>query len=72
MTKPQLNKKAFKYAIWSSMSRVLSVALGASAGAFLHQWIGSDVSNWGMIALMSLVSYALMFFAEYKKENNEG
>ena len=40
------NKKALRYAIWSSMSRVLSVALGAGAGLS-----GGNITSGGTISL---------------------
>lgn len=65
------NKKAFRYAIWSSLSRVMSVMLGAGAGAFLHQVLGGSVLSWSAIFLMGAFSYVTMFYAEYKKELDE-
>ena len=65
------NKKALRYAIWSSMSRVLSVALGAGAGAFIHQMVGDNGLSFGLAAILGAASYSLMFYAEYKKELDE-
>jgi hypothetical protein len=71
MIKPKFNKKAFKYAIWSSMSRVISVALGAGAGVFMHQMVGDNGLSWGLAFFMAVFSYGLMFYAEYKKDLDE-
>jgi hypothetical protein len=65
------NKKAFKYAIWSSLSRVISVALGAGAGVFMHQMVGDNGLSWGVAFALAFTSYGFMFYAEYKKELDE-
>lgn len=67
----KLSKKALKYAIWSSLSRVISVALGAGAGVFMHQMVGDNGLSWGLAGLMAVISYLFMFYAEYKKELDE-
>ena len=66
-----LNRKALKYAIWSSLSRVISVALGAGAGVFMHQMVGDNGLSWAAAFILAIMSYGLMFYAEYKKELDE-
>lgn len=69
MKKP--NRKALRYAIWSSLSRVISVGLGAGAGVFMHQMVGDNGLSWGLAVLLAVLSYGFMFYAEYKKELDE-
>ena len=67
MKKLQLNKKAARHAIWSSLSRVISAALGAGAGVFAHQAIGDSALSWSLAGLMFAASVLFMFYAEYNK-----
>ena len=67
----KLNKKALRYAIWSSMSRVISAALGAGAGIMVHQLLGDNALSWSVAFIFALISVVFMFIAEYKKELDE-
>lgn len=71
MKKPKLNKKALRKSLLSSFSRLIGVGLGAGAGSLIHQLIGGGVSGWGLACSMAIVSFALMWFAEYEREIDE-
>lgn len=64
----KLNKKALRRSIWSSLSRLIGVGLGAGAGSLIHQLIGGGISGWGLAFGMAIASFALMLFAEYERE----
>jgi uncharacterized membrane protein YgaE (UPF0421/DUF939 family) len=67
----RLDKKAFRRSIWSSISRLIGVALGAGAGSLIHQLIGGGFSGWGVALAMAAASFVLMAFAEYEREKDE-
>jgi uncharacterized membrane protein YccC len=64
----KVDKKALKRAFWSSLARLIGVGLGAGAGSLLHQLIGGGFSGWGLAAVMAILSFGLMCFAEYERE----
>ena len=66
--KHQFNKRAFRRAAWSSLSRLIGVGLGAGAGSLIYQLIGGGFKGWGVALTMVFVSFALILFAEYEKE----
>lgn len=64
----QLNKRAFRRAMWSSFARFTSVGVGAGAGSLIYTLIGGGIKGWGIATLMVVASFCLMVFAEYEKE----
>lgn len=64
----KLNKKALRRSVWSSLSRLIGVGLGAGAGSLIHQLIGGGFSGWGLAGAMAIASFALMLVAEYERE----
>lgn len=64
------DKKALKRSFWGSLSRVIGVALGASAGGLLHQIVGDGLGAVGTAVCMALASFALIWFSEYEREVN--
>lgn len=66
--KHKLNKRAFRRAVWASISRLIGVGLGAGAGSLVYHLVGGGFSGWGVAATLAIVSFGLMMFAEYEKE----
>jgi hypothetical protein len=64
----RFNRRAFKRAIWGSLSRLIGVGLGAGAGSLIYKLIGGGFNGWGMALLMAIASFGLMTFAEYERE----
>lgn len=64
----KLDPKALKRSFWGSLARLLSVGLGAGAGSLLHQLIGGGFNGWGLASVMAVLSFMLMWFAEYERE----
>ena len=65
---PSLNRNAARKAIYSSVSRILSVIIGAGAGSYLKELVGEGTLGWSMVITMSAVSIVLMIVSEYEKE----
>lgn len=65
--KKKIDKKAFRKSLWSSISRLIGVVLGAGAGSLLHQTIGGGF-GWGLAGAMAATSFACMVYAEYERE----
>lgn len=63
-----LDKKALRRSIWSSLSRLIGVGLGAGAGSLIKQLVGDGFTGWATACGMALISFALMLFAEYERE----
>lgn len=66
-----INKRAFKRAVWGSLSRLIGVGLGAGAGSLIYKLIGGGFTGWGMALIMCMISFGLMTFAEYEREIDE-
>ena len=64
----KLDQKALRKSIWSSISRLIGVSLGAGFGSLIYQLVGGGFNGWKVAALMAAVSLALMIFAEYERE----
>lgn len=64
------DKKALKRSFWGSLSRVIGVGLGASAGGLLHQVVGDGFGAVGTAVAMAIASFALIWFSEYERETN--
>jgi uncharacterized membrane protein YccC len=64
-----LNRKNLKRAFWASLARLIGVGLGAGAGSLIHQLVGGGFNGWGLATAMAVLSFCLMWFAEYEKEN---
>lgn len=65
-----MNYRAVKRSFWSSLARLIGVGLGAGAGSLLYQLVGGGFNGWGFAAVMAVVSFLLMWFAEYEKEQH--
>jgi len=66
--KPQLNRKVLIRAIWSSISRMVGVSLGAISGTLVGRSIGDKITNtWGIALTLLFVGMILMLIAEYEK-----
>lgn len=63
-----MNKKALKRSFWGSLSRVIGVVLGASAGGLLRTVIGDDMATVAVGAGLAIISFVLIWFAEYERE----
>ncbi len=68
MKKPKLDQKALKRSFWSSLSRVIGVALGAGAGSVIHRMVGDNLSGYSVAGAMALASFCFMLYAEYERE----
>jgi len=68
MKKPRINKTAFKKSLWSSLSRVIGISLSAGAGSMIHRMVGDGLEGWSIAISMAMVSFFLMWFAEYERE----
>lgn len=64
----KLDRKAFRKSFWSSLSRLIGVILGASAGSLIIKLVGHGLQGWGTAMLLLVVSLVLMFIAEYERE----
>jgi predicted MFS family arabinose efflux permease len=64
----KFNRRAFRRAVWTSLARLIGVGFGAGAGSLIYKLIGGGTNGWYVAALMVIVSFALMTFAEYEKE----
>lgn len=71
MKRPQLNKKAFRRSIWSSLSRLIGTGLSAGAGSLLYHLVGDGSLGWGLAFIMAIISFMLMLLAEYNREIDE-
>ena len=47
------------------------MGLGAGAGSLLHQLVGGGFTGWGLAAGMAVLSFVLMWVAEYEREKEE-
>jgi uncharacterized membrane protein YgaE (UPF0421/DUF939 family) len=66
MRKP--DKKAFRRSFYASIGRLVGVGLGAGAGSLIHQLVGDGFNGWGIAVAMALVSFVLIWYAEYERE----
>lgn len=66
--KHKLNRKAFRRAGWAAFARLIGVGLGAGAGSLLYQLVGGGFSGWGLAGTLAVISFFLMWFAEYERE----
>ncbi len=62
------DRRAFKRSFLSSFARLLGVIIGAGAGSLLKSLMGDGLHGWMLAIGMAVVSFALMWYAEYKKE----
>lgn len=66
------NRRVLKRALWSSMSRLIGIVLGAGAGSLLYKLTGGSlVQGWGFATLLSVAAFTLMTLAEYEREKDE-
>ena len=63
-----IDRKALRRAGWAAFARLIGVGLGAGAGSLLYQLIGGGFTGWGMALVLAVVSFFLMWFAEYERE----
>ena len=66
--KVKVNRKALKRSFWGSLSRVIGVVLGASAGGLLRTVIGDDLATVAVGTGLAVLSFFLIWFAEYERE----
>ncbi len=66
-----LDRKALRRSMWSGVSRLIGVGLGAGAGSLIHQLVGGGTTGWGVAVTMAVVSLILMIFAEYEREREQ-
>jgi hypothetical protein len=64
----KVDRKALKRSFWSSLARLIGVGLGAGAGSLIHQLTGGGFSGWGLALGMAILSFFLMWIAEYERE----
>lgn len=64
----QLDKKALKRSFFASASKLIGVALGASAGTMIQKMVGVNVNGWGLAASFAITSFILIWIAEYGRE----
>jgi len=64
----KFDRRAFRKSLWSSLSRLIGVSLGAGAGSLLYKLVGTGLQGWGVALLMLVVSILLMVIAEYERE----
>ena len=64
----KFDKRAFRKSVWSSLSRLIGVSLGAGAGSLLYKLVGAGLQGWGMALGLLSVSIILMVIAEYERE----
>jgi hypothetical protein len=67
----RFNRKAFRRSVWSSLSRLIGVGLGAGAGDIIHRLVGGGINGWSIALGMAGASFFLMLFAEYERESGE-
>ena len=66
----KINKRAFKRSLFGSISRILGVSLGASAGSILYELIGNNLKSYFVASFLALISFILILFSEYNRENS--
>ena len=64
----KFDRRAFRKSLWSSISRLIGVCLGAGAGSLLYKLVGSGLQGWGTALGMLIISVLLMVIAEYERE----
>jgi hypothetical protein len=70
MARRPLNKRALRRAVWTSCARLIGVGFGAGAGSLIYRLVGgANAVGWAIAVPMVIVSFTLMTFAEYEKEN---
>jgi uncharacterized membrane protein YgaE (UPF0421/DUF939 family) len=66
------NRKALRRSFWGALGRLVGVMLGAGAGSLLYQLIGSATSlSIGLAVGLSVISFLLIWFAEYERETTD-
>jgi hypothetical protein len=68
MMSRKFDRRAFRKSVWSSLSRLIGVSLGAGAGSLLYKLVGTGLQGWGTALLLLTVSVVLMVVAEYERE----
>ena len=64
----KFDRRAFRKSLWSSISRLIGVTLGAAAGSMMYKLLGTGLQAWSTEFLMLIVSILLMVVAEYERE----
>lgn len=70
LKKIKVDRKALRRSIWSSISRLIGVGLGAGAGGLIHQLVGDGFSGWTVAAMLASASFIFMLVAEYEREKD--
>lgn len=68
LKRPKLDRKALRRSIWSSMSRLIGVGLGAGAGDIIHKLVGGGFNGWSLALMLAGASFVFMLIAEYERE----
>lgn len=66
----KVNKKALRRSFFGSISRLIGVALGAGAGSLIYELLGGNLKSYLVASFLAIVSFVLMWFSEYNRENN--
>ena len=64
----KFDRRAFRKSVWSSLSRLIGVSLGAGAGSLLYKLVGTGLQGWSTALILLTVSAILMVIAEYERE----
>lgn len=62
------DRRAFKRSFLTSFARLIGVGLAAGAGTLIKSLVGDGFHGWALAIGMAIVSFVLMWYAEYKKE----
>ena len=65
----RVNRKALRKSVWSSISRLIGIMLGAGAGVMFKQLLGTGAVGLSVALMLAAVSFGFMLFAEYEREN---
>lgn len=64
-----VNKRLALRAFLSSFARLVGVGFAAGAGTFLKQLAGEASNGWLVATCMTVISFTVMFLAEFYKES---
>jgi uncharacterized membrane protein YgaE (UPF0421/DUF939 family) len=62
------DRRALRRSILTSVSRLIGIILGTGAASLIHQMTGDGTLGWGVAITLTIVSLALILFAEYERE----
>lgn len=64
----KVNKRALRKSFFAATAKLIGVGLAAGAGNLIHQLVGGGFNGWGVASLMAILSFVLIWFAEYERE----